>query len=859
MTKIPCVSTMFWFRLFVTIMSLFCPCSGDDGFLHAYSPGDIIIGGLFPIHLNTNRTTTPGPVSCSDYDFRMFLHTQVMIYAIREINRYTPGVLPNITIGYDIYDTCGDVTLAIRATLQLLVGQSDPQSCLLPENIQSALPEPKTKVVIGERNSEVSTAVARVVSLASVTQISYAATSELLSKKMKFPTFLRTISSDEYQTKAIAELVKQFNWKTVAIVASDDEYGMYGGYRLKENFIEMKDICIEFIDTLPNYFSQNTSKTHKKLDELVSKIRKSSAEAIIMFTKDVNVDVIMEKAIQCNLNRTWIASDAWSTSSKISAMPGIEMAGQVYGFISKRNEVPGFKDYVMSMFNGTTNDILEHYLTHYSCANQSEENSENNCLLTNSQQGSKQCLDPNCLPHYIDHDESYNIYLAVQVIVEGLRRLLKCDNQQCQQSAKFTALELLTEIRKVNFTVNTTHIFFDPNGDPRFGYDIVYWNMTESTRRTHIKTIGEYWPDGKIQVPDDLVEKMSKVTVSAYNCSKTCEPGQELKRQNDQCCYQCVQCANGDFSLGGREECKRCRKNQYSSPKNNECFNKTVEFLDWSDTFIIFLSSFEVLGIIITIVFAILFTVYCSTPIVKAVGGYLCFLELFSLLACFCLTFNFIGKPTKASCMLGLPFFGIAFSLCISCILANLLQILVGFNFDLKIGSWLKKLNQPLAVVVIVSGIQLALCVPWLYFHPPIPGNQTLSKSILLQCQKGSTGFFVAMLGYNALLAVICFLFAFKGKQLPDLYKNASLITISMLLFLVIWIIFIPIYLNLIGKYKQAIESAAILISSYSILGCHLAPKCYIMVFKKEINNQNAITEYIRKHYEQKGITVVKS
>ena len=112
---------------------------------------------------------------CS-YDFRMFLHTQVMIYTIREINRYTPRVLPNITIGYDIYDTCGDVTLAIRATLQLLEGQSDPQSCLLPENIQSALPEPKTKVVIGERNSEVSTAVARVVSLASVTQVCFLCT-----------------------------------------------------------------------------------------------------------------------------------------------------------------------------------------------------------------------------------------------------------------------------------------------------------------------------------------------------------------------------------------------------------------------------------------------------------------------------------------------------------------------------------------------------------------------------------------------------------------------------------------------------------------------------------------------------------
>ncbi|CAK6962104.1 G-protein coupled receptor family C group 6 member A-like [Scomber scombrus] len=846
---------MFWFKLFF-VMSIFCLCSGENVFLHAYSPGDIIIGGLFPIHLNTNRTTTPGPISCTAYDIKIFLHTQVLIYAIREINRGTPRALPNITIGYDIYDTCGDVTLAIRATLKLLENQSHPQSCLMPVNIQSALPEPRTKVVIGERFSEVSIAVARVVALSSVAQISHASTSELLSKKLKFPTFLRTVSSDEYQTKAIAELVKKFNWKTVAIIGSDDEYGKYGSDRLRDNLIKMKDICIEFIDILPGYFSKNTPQAIKKLENMVSKLKNSSAEAIVLFTKASNVAIIIKKAIQYNIKRTWIASDTWSTSSKISAMRDIEKAGQVFGFIFKKNEVPGFKDYVMSMFSGTTNTILEHYLTKYPfCSGQSKDNN----LFTNCQRGSKRCLDPSCLASYIDQDESYSLYLAVQVIVEGLRRLLKCNNQQCQRSAKFTASELLMEIRRVNFTVDTTHIFFDSHGDPSLGYDIVYWNMTQSMQPMRIETIGEYWPNGKIHVPDDLVKKMRTEMESAYHCSKKCKPGQELKKQDGRCCYRCVSCLEGDFSLGDRGECKPCSTDQYSSQERNKCLNKTIVFLAWKDPFTVILSSFAVLGIIITVAFAVLFTIYRSTPVVKAVGGYLCFLELFSLLACFCLTFSFIGKPTKASCMLGLPLFGIAFSLCISCILANLLQILVGFSFDLEIGSWLKRLNQPVALVAIISGIQLALCVPWLYFNHPYPKEERAIKTILLHCHKGSIAFFIAMLCYNALLAFICFLFAFKGKQLPDLYKNASLITISMLLFLIIWIVFTPVYISSIGKYEQAIEIAAILISTYSILVCHLAPKCYIMVFKKEINNENAITEYIRKHYEQKGISVVKS
>ena len=62
----PRVCTMFMLRLFVSIMGVFCPCSGEHDPLHAYSPGDIIIGGLFSVHARTNRSTRPGPLSCSE-------------------------------------------------------------------------------------------------------------------------------------------------------------------------------------------------------------------------------------------------------------------------------------------------------------------------------------------------------------------------------------------------------------------------------------------------------------------------------------------------------------------------------------------------------------------------------------------------------------------------------------------------------------------------------------------------------------------------------------------------------------------------------------------------------------------------
>lgn len=274
-------------------------------------------------------------------------------------------------------------------------------------------------------------------------QISYSSTSEHLSRKLKFPTFLRTISSDEHQTLAIVGLVRQFNWKTVAIIGSDDAYGKYGSDKIASILREKQDICIEFTDILPDYFSLNTSQAHSRLDKLVRSISRSSAEAVIIFTKGKNADIIMKEAVKHNLNRTWIASDAWSISSSLSALPGIERAGEVFGIISKKNEVPGFKEHVMSKFSGTTNALLEHYLTLCPpCADETDKNKGGDCPLANSPPDSQRCVDLSCLAEYINEYNAYNVFLAVQVIIKGLVRLLKCDNHRCKHSGNFTALEV---------------------------------------------------------------------------------------------------------------------------------------------------------------------------------------------------------------------------------------------------------------------------------------------------------------------------------------------------------------------------------------------------------------------------------
>ncbi|XP_077477007.1 G-protein coupled receptor family C group 6 member A-like [Stigmatopora argus] len=827
----------------------------------AYLPGDIVIGGLFPIHLQSNRTGVPGPLSCSHYSYRLFLQAQAMIYAIGEVNRRR--LLPGVTLGYHIRDTCGDVGLALGATLDLLRGRSGPRGCG-PEAPEGPA---KLAAVIGERFSEVSIAVARILALDSVPQISYASTSELLSRKFKFPTFLRTISSDEYQTKAIAQLVQLFNWKSVAIVGSDDEYGKYGSERLSAHFRESKDVCLEWLQILPGHFEQNGSESRRPLRELLDAVNSSSAEAVVLFTKETNVELIVEAAVRHGLNRTWIASDSWSASVTLATTPGIRRAGRVFGFDSKRKTVPGFQDHILSGFVGAAaaDGILDYHRTHYPLCSHG---ADANCTLSDGVEAGGGCVDIRCLASHVGESETYNVHLAVRAIAEGVRRLLGCGPHRCERKANFSASELLAEIKKINLTVDTTHLFFDTNGDPSLGYDILYWDTAGEKRDQVIQIIGEYWPNGQIAVPRDLVKRMRSVQVTAYNCSKSCKAGQELKRQKAhmQCCADCVPCAEGEYSAGGQgAECRRCREHEYSAPERERCLEKKLDFLGWSDPLAVILGVSGASGVLATAVTAALFAVHRATPVVKAVGGSpLCFVELSSLLTCFGLTFSFPGQPGVVSCVAGTPLFGTAFSLCASCILANLLQILGGFAPASEGGAGgarlarLARAGRPAAVVALLSGIQLALCACWLALAPPAPARKNLARSVLLECHKGPDGFFVATLAYNALLALLSFLFAFQGRRLPDLYKNASLVAVGMLLYLIVWALFIPIYVNLFGAYKPAIESAAILISSYGALCCHLAPKCYIMLFRKELNDQRAILEHVRKHYEAKGISVVK-
>lgn len=57
----------------------------------------------------------------SSVNLREFRFAQTMIFAIAEINK-SKALLPNVSIGYRIYDNCGSTLTSMRAVMALLNG-----------------------------------------------------------------------------------------------------------------------------------------------------------------------------------------------------------------------------------------------------------------------------------------------------------------------------------------------------------------------------------------------------------------------------------------------------------------------------------------------------------------------------------------------------------------------------------------------------------------------------------------------------------------------------------------------------------------------------------------------------------------
>ncbi|KAM8975833.1 vomeronasal type-2 receptor 26-like [Pelodytes ibericus] len=287
----------------------------------------------------------------------------------------------------------------------------------------------------------------------------------------------------------------------------------------------------------------------------------------------------------------------------------------------------------------------------------------------------------------------------------------------------------------------------------------------------------------------------------------------------------------------------KCPDHEWPNEKKDQCIPKMVEFLSYTDDVLAaVLSSVSVLLCLMTVLILIIFISYWNTPIVIANNRHLSFILLVSILLSFLCVFLFLGRPVDITCMLRQISFGVIFSVAVSSVLAKTIMVYIAFKATKPGSMWKKWIGVKLSnsIVLFFSSIQVGISISWLATSPPFQelDKHSYEGKIIIQCNEGSVFAFYSVLGYLGFLAVVSFIIAFLARTLPDSFNEAKYITFSMLVFCSVWIAMIPAYLSTKGKYMVAVEIFAILTSSAGLLGCIFSPKCYIIVFKPEMNTK---------------------
>ncbi len=236
-------------------------------------------------------------------------------------------------------------------------------------------------------------------------------------------------------------------------------------------------------------------------------------------------------------------------------------------------------------------------------------------------------------------------------------------------------------------------------------------------------------------------------------------------------------------------------------------------------------------GILLLLGIFIIFLVYRDSSPMKRAEVKLSCVMMAGLAVSFASVICFMGKPSVHLCRSRQLMYAMGFTLCVSCILVKAYRTFLAFlPFGQLTNRRLHKLYKPPVIIIILTTLQGIICVLWLIFDSPDiddtpPSPQSMKK--IIQCSEGPTfiGFGI-MLSYIAMLALVGFLLAFKSRKVPQEFSETGYIIFSMLMYLFVWVCFIPVYITNREK-GTPVQSSAILVSSYGIIFCHFIPKCY--------------------------------
>uniref|UniRef100_A0A8C1ZWB2 Glutamate receptor, metabotropic 4 n=1 Tax=Cyprinus carpio TaxID=7962 RepID=A0A8C1ZWB2_CYPCA len=806
--------------------------------------GDISLGGLFPVHARGHEGKPCGELKKEKGIHRL----EAMLFALDRINN-DHELLPNITLGARILDTCSRDTHALEQSLtfvQALI-EKDGTDVKCQGGGSPIITKPERVVgVIGASSSSVSIMVANILRLFKIPQVSYASTAPDLSDNTRYDFFSRVVPPDTYQAQAMVDIVRAMRWNYVATVASEGNYGESGVDAFIQKSREEGSVCISQSVKIPR------EPKPGEFDKIIQRLGENpNARVVIIFASEDDIRRLLQAAKKANQTGhfLWVGSDSWG--SKISpVLHQEEMAEGAVTILPKRQNIRGFDRYFTSrtLENNRRNIwFAEFWENNFSCK------LSRHALKKGS--GIKKCTNQ----ERIGKDSSYEqegkvmfVIDAVYTMAHALHNMHKdlCPGKVglCSKMDPVDGTLLLKYIRNVKIAgIAGNPVQFNENGDAPGRYDIYQYQIKNKT--AEYKTIGHWtdqlylnmramqWPGGGKQVPTSI-------------CSPPCKPGWRKKIvKGISCCWHCDRCDGYQYQHD-LYTCKMCRFDLRPNKNHTGCQPIPIVKLEWSSPWAVIPVLIAILGIIATLFVVVTFIRYNDTPIVKASGRELSYVLLTGIFLCYATTFLMISTPDIGICSLRRIFLGLGMSISYAALLTKTNRIYRIFEqgkMTVSAPRFISPGSQLVITFSLISVQLLGVCI-WFAVDPSqalidYEDQRTADPQMargVLKCDISDLSL-ICLLGYSMLLMVTCTVYAIKTRGVPETFNEAKPIGFTMYTTCIIWLAFIPIFFGTSqSAEKMYIQTTTLTISvslSASVsLGMLYMPKVYVVLFHPEQN-----------------------
>ncbi|XP_074083751.1 vomeronasal type-2 receptor 26-like [Macrotis lagotis] len=814
-----------------------------------YSPtyrkeGDVMIGGFFSLFLKKEEKIgkvffqySPTWMAAEEKSIlNNYQHLFAFQFAVNEINN-DPHLLPNITLGYQVVSNFHNDIFAVENSLVWLSGKGPTIPNYRCDRQLNSL------AIIGGMSDKLTMAMATILRLYKVPQISYGPFDLLLTDKFQYPYVYQMSSKESMLHLAFIQLMLHFGWTWVGLLLSDNTRGENFFSDLKDEMIR-NGLCVAFKERIPKNYNLLIGEYY----EVSYRIMASSSNVIFIYG---DTDSLQDLSFILNnlemYGKMLVATSSWDFSGGSE----FELLRHLHGaiiFSQTQREIPGFTDFVKSLNQSmNTEDIfLRTFWEVFSACKYSEKrHAEILHSLCPERQFMTQIPTLNFYTRIIEL--CFNVYNAVHFVAHALQQMLQSEAKETSEYGRNSDLSwklhhFLKCISPVNSTSDTP--CREGARTSAEAYDILNFKFFPDQMETLVK-VGEVIPHGQgLSIDEENIDWPADFSQTPRSmCSLNCGPGFKKTFREGQpiCCFDCTPCPEGQISnQTDAEQCLQCPEDQYPSKKRDRCLDKIVTFLAYEEPLGMTLAWAALFFSLLTALVLGVFVKYRDTPIVKANNRNLSYTLLISLILCFLCSLLFIGRPTSATCLLRQITFAVVFTVAIASILAKTITVVLAFRATQpgsRLRRWLGS-TASYSLIFICSLIQMCLCGIWIGTHPPFieMDKHSERRSIVIQCNEGSILAFYCVLGYIALLALGSFSLAFLARNLPDTFNEAKFLTFSMLVFCSVWISFLPTYQSTKGKAMVAVEIFSILASSAGILTCIFAPKCYVVLLRPDRN-----------------------